>query len=61
MYVKLSGRFYYLLIFIDVYSRYIVHHKLLVSMDGNSIAAEAQIAIEILRKGSLAEPDIQSD
>ena len=61
MYVKLSGRFYYLLIFIDVYSRYIVHHKLLVSMDGNSIAAEAQVAIEILRKGSLEEPDIQSD
>ncbi|MHB1440878.1 MAG: transposase [Cuniculiplasma sp.] len=61
MYVKVTGIFYYLLIFIDVYSRYIVHHKLLISMDDNSIAAEAQVAIEKLRKGSLAEPDIQSD
>ena len=61
MYVKITGRFYYLLIFIDAYSRYIVHHKLLVSMDGDSIATEAQIAIEILRKDSLADPDIQSD
>ena len=61
MYVKLSGRFFYLLIFIDVYSRYIVHHRLLASMDGNSVGNEAQTAIDILRKDSSAVPVIQSD
>ena len=33
MYIKIKGRFFYLLIFIDEYSRYIVHHALLTSMD----------------------------
>ena len=54
-------RFYYLLIFIDVYSRYIVHHKLMISMDGDSVSMEAQNGIEKLRKDSLEEPIIQSD
>ncbi|MCL5785174.1 MAG: hypothetical protein M1151_00705 [Candidatus Thermoplasmatota archaeon] len=31
MYVKITGRFFYLIIFIDEYSRYIVHHALLTS------------------------------
>ena len=61
MYVKVLQRFYYLLIFIDVYSRYIVHHKLLISMDGDSVSMEAQKGIEKLRKDSLEEPIIQSD
>lgn len=30
-YVKITGRFFYLIIFIDEYSRYIVHHALLTS------------------------------
>ena len=61
MYVKIQGRFFYLLIFIDEYSRYIVHHSLLVSMDADSVSLEAQTAIEKLRKDSIAEPTIQSD
>jgi transposase InsO family protein len=61
MYVKISGRFFYLLIFIDEYSRYIVHHSLLTTMDADSVSLEAQAAIEKLRKDSVAEPIIQSD
>ena len=61
MYVRVLERFYYLLIFIDALSRYIVHHKLLISMDGDSVSMEAQAGIEKLRKDSLVEPIIQSD
>ena len=61
MYIKIRGRFFYLLIFIDEYSRYIVHQALLTSMDAGSVSLEAQTAIEKLRKDSIAEPIIQSD
>jgi len=61
MYVKIQGRFFYLLIFIDEYSRYIVHHSLLTAMDADSVSLEAQAAIEKLRKDSISEPVIQSD
>ncbi|MEM0134300.1 MAG: DDE-type integrase/transposase/recombinase, partial [Thermoplasmatales archaeon] len=61
MYVKVKGRFFYLIIFIDEYSRYIVHHSLMTSMDSNSVSLEAQKAIESLRKDSLSFPVIQSD
>ena len=61
MYVKVKERFFYLVIFIDEYSRYITHHALLTSMDSNSVSLEAQKAIEILRTDSLALPEIQSD
>ena len=61
MYIKITGRFFYLLIFIDEYSRYIVHHALLTSMDADSVLLEAQSAIDRLRRDSLAEPIIQSD
>ena len=61
MYIRIHGRFFYLLVFIDEYSRYIVHHSLLVSMDAGSVSMEAQVAIEILRKDSLATPVIQTD
>jgi putative transposase len=59
MYIKISGRFFYLIIFIDEYSRYIVHHNLLTSMDADSVSLEAQAAIEKLRKDSVAEPHKQ--
>ena len=61
MYVKIRGRFFYLIIFIDEYSRYIVHHNLLATMDADSVSLEAQAAIDKLRKDSIAEPVIQSD
>ena len=61
MYVKVKGRFFYLIVFIDVFSRYIRHHALLRSMDADSAGLEAQKAIETLRKDSLAEPVIQTN
>jgi transposase InsO family protein len=52
MYVWIAARFYFLLSFIDAYSRYIVHHKLLINLDGQSVAIELQAALE-------ANPDIK--
>ncbi len=46
MYVWVAARFYFLLSFVDVYSRYIVHHKLLITLDGKSVATELQAALE---------------
>ena len=40
MYVKIKQRFFYLIIFIDEYSRYIAHHALMTSMDSNSVSLE---------------------
>ena len=39
MYVWVCGaRFYFLLSFVDAFRRYIVHHELLISLDGQSVA-----------------------
>ncbi len=46
MYVWVAARFYFLLSFVDAYSRYIVHHKLLINLDGRSVAVELQAALE---------------
>ncbi len=46
MYVWVGARFYFLLSFVDAYSRYIVHHKLLMSLDGVQVATELQAALE---------------
>jgi transposase InsO family protein len=46
MYVWVAARFYFLLSFVDAYSRYVVHHKLLISLDGQSVAIELQAALE---------------
>lgn len=59
-YTKVKDRNYYLLIFIDVFSRYIVHHELLTMMDGQTVATEAQAAIETLPEDA-ERPTIQSD
>ena len=56
MYVKVKGRFFYLIVFIDVFSQYITRHALLRSMDADSSGLEAQKATETLRKDSMAEP-----
>ena len=58
-YIRVGARNYYLLSFMDVYSRYIVHHELLTCMDGLSVSTEAAAAIETL--DSDTRPDIQSD
>lgn len=46
MYVQIGGRTYYLVTFLDEYSRLIVHHALCASMDGITVSVEAQAAIE---------------
>lgn len=48
MYVVIGGRTYYLVNFLDEYSRLIVHHALVSSMDGMTVSIEAQGAIEKL-------------
>ncbi len=50
MYVQIGGRTYYLVTFLDEYSRLIVHHALCASMDGITVSIEAQAAIETLLK-----------
>ena len=61
MYIKMQGRIFYLIIFTDDHSRYIVHHSLLTAMNADSVSLEAQAAIDKLGKDSIAEPVIQSD
>ena len=52
MYVWVAARFYFLLSFIDAYSRYIVHHRLLMSLDGKSVAVALQAALEAVQKAT---------
>ncbi len=58
-YTKVGERNYYLLSFLDAYSRYVVHHELLTTMDGWSVGVVAAAAIETLPKE--VRPAIQSD
>lgn len=46
MYVWVACRFYFLVSFIDAFSRYIVHHKLLMRLDGASVSIELAAALE---------------
>jgi putative transposase len=46
MYVWVAARFYFPLSFVDAYSRFIAHHKLLLSLDGKSVSTELQAALE---------------
>lgn len=58
-YVKIDRK-YYLVFFIDEYSRYIVHWELLLSMDGHSVSLAAQAALDKCKAIGLP-PEIQSD
>ena len=58
MYVWVAARFYFLVSFVDAYSRYVVHHKLLISLDGQSVAIELQAALESVQG---AKPRIVHD
>jgi putative transposase len=64
-YVWVSGRDYFLVCFLDEYSRYIVHHELLWAIDGGSVSVAAQTALERLPRDAegklLTKPDIRSD
>ncbi|MGE0520980.1 MAG: transposase [Candidatus Binatia bacterium] len=46
MYVWVACRFYFLVSFIDAYSRYLVHHKLLTRLDGVTVSTELTAALE---------------
>jgi putative transposase len=65
MQVVIAGGVYYLISFMDEYSRFIVHHELVLGMDGITVSAAAQSAIDTLPKDAcgrpLAKPVIQSD
>jgi putative transposase len=47
-YVWVGERYYFLVSFLDEYSRYIVHHELLWGMDGATVSVAAQAALETL-------------
>jgi len=58
-YIKIKERNYYLISFMDEYSRYITYWELMSSMDKDSVSLAAQSALEKL--GTDAKPTIQSD
>src|SRR3970040_593482 len=58
-YTKVQERNYYLLSFVDAYSRYVVHHERLTTMAGLSVSGGAAGAIETLPPA--VRPPIQSD
>jgi putative transposase len=64
-YVWVGERHYFLVSFLDEYSRYIVHHELLWGMDGATVSVAAQAALETLPKDAegnlLVKPEIRSD
>lgn len=65
MYVRIGKGQYYVVTFLDEYSRYLVHWELLTSMDGPSVSLAAAAALGTLprtRAGQLARtPEIRSD
>ncbi len=65
MHIPLGDRVYYVINFMDEYSRYLVHQAVLLGMDGLSVSMAAQTAIETLGRDAngrpLAVPEIRSD
>lgn len=64
MHLQVAGRTYYYIAFLDEWSRCLVHHELLRSMDGASVSLAAQRAIERWRRAvgpAAAAPEIRSD
>lgn len=65
MYVQVGGGTYFFVSFMDEYSRYVVHHELVLGMDGVTVSLAAQKAIDTLPKGAdgvpLERPTIRSD
>jgi len=65
MQVQVGEGTYFVISFMDEYSRYIVHHEVLLGIDGISTSLAAQKAIETLPRGldglPMARPVIQSD
>jgi putative transposase len=65
MYVQVEGGTYFFVSFIDEYSRYVVHHELVLGMDGVTVSLAAETAIATLAKGPdglpVDKPMIRSD
>jgi transposase InsO family protein len=67
LYVEIGGRRYYLLDFLDEYSRLIVHHALVPNMEGATVSIEAEAAIDQLLREKGGEippqgmPQVRSD
>ncbi len=58
-YVAVNNRKYYMITFIDEHSRYITHHEVMPSMDGNSVSLAALMALNKLKGNK--KPIIQTD
>jgi transposase InsO family protein len=58
MYLQLNGVWYFMVSFIDAYSRYIVHHELLTSMTAADISAATERA---LQRYPGVQPDMVTD
>jgi putative transposase len=65
MYVQVGSGTYFFVSFMDEYSRYVVHHELVLGMDGVTVSLAAQTAIDTLPKGAdglpVEKPVIRSD
>jgi putative transposase len=65
MQLQVGEGIYYFVSFMDEYSRFIVHHEVLLGMDGISVSVAAQAAIETLPRGEDGQPrekpQMQSD
>ena len=65
MYVRVGEGTYFFASFLDEYSRYVVHHELLLGMEGVTVSWAAQAAIDTLPKGAdglpVETPLIRSD
>ena len=60
-YIQVGGRRYYLVLFLDEYSRYVAHQEVLGHLDGDTLSLEAQRAIETLGLREGPKPTIQTD
>ncbi len=58
-YVAVNNRKYYMITFIDEHSRYVTHHEVMPSMDGNSVSLAALTALNKLKRKN--KPIIQTD
>ncbi|MFQ5825525.1 MAG: IS3 family transposase [bacterium] len=58
-YIEVDGRKYYIITFVDEHSRYVTHHEVMTSMDGNSVSLAAERAISKLDREKT--PIIQTD
>jgi len=65
MQVQVGVGTYFVVSFLDEYSRYVVHFEIAPGMDGITVSSAAQAAIDTLAKGAdgqpLAKPEIRSD